>query len=114
MRNSHDQNFKIIFPPLRLAQLFIHGASPYPAGIGKYATATEHLNFHFVPPAVTDELFPWWNQRQLDFGSLEPNSTLQYPEFHMGYFWEKICLNYNSTASVSHGKQEAGCIYVNS
>ena len=59
------------------------------AGTGKYATAIEHLNFHFAPLAVTDELFPWWNQRQLDFGSLELNSTLQYPEFHVGYFCEK-------------------------
>ena len=44
---------------------------------GKYAIPTRQLNFHFAPLAVSYELFPLWNQRQLDFLSIEPSSILQ-------------------------------------
>ena len=46
------------------------------AGTGKYATPTRHLKFHFVPLAVSYDLFPRWNQRPLDF-FIKPNNTLQ-------------------------------------
>ena len=48
------------------------------AGIGKYTTPTRHFNFHFAPLAVSYELFPRWNQRQLDFFSIKSNSTLKF------------------------------------
>ena len=63
------------------------------AGTGKYAMPTRHLKFHFVPSAVSYELFPWWNQSPLDFFSIKPSNTLQLSsdEFCMSYFQKKNC-----------------------
>ena len=46
------------------------------------------LNLHFAPLAVSYKLFPLQNQRQLDFFSIEPNSTFQFSleKFHLSYF----------------------------
>ena len=61
------------------------------AGTDKYATPTRHLDFHFAPLAVSYELFPRYNQRQSDFLSIEPNSTLQFcsEKLLVGYFRKK-------------------------
>ena len=62
-------------------------------GTGKYVTTTGHLNFHFPPYMVSYKLLPRWNQRHLDFFSIEHKSTLQcFSEaFRMSYFWKKSC-----------------------
>ena len=56
-------------------------------------TPTWHLNFHFRPLTVSYEHFPWWNQRQLDFFSIEPNSILQFSTQKLKLLPEKELLS---------------------
>ena len=63
------------------------------AGTGKSATPTGHLDIHFAPFAVSYELFPQWNQKHLDYFSIEYKSTLQFlsEEFRVSYFRKESC-----------------------
>ena len=63
------------------------------AGTGKPATPTGHLDIHFAPFAISYELFPRWNQKQLDVFSIEHKSTLQFlsEEFRVSYFRKESC-----------------------
>ena len=79
MRTFCEQNcFWTITLYFNFLSVGIVDSSFQSAETGKYATPTRHLNFRFAPLAVSYELFPWWNQRQLDFFSIEPNSILQF------------------------------------
>ena len=65
----------------------------FQTGTCNYAIPTGHLNFHFAPFAVSYEFFPRWNQRHLDFFSIEHKSKLQFfsEEFCVSYFRKKSC-----------------------
>ena len=64
-----------------LFQLFICGNSQY--------LFPKCWSFDFTPLAVCYELFTSWNQRQLDFFSIEHNNMLQFSsEKPVSYFWE--------------------------
>ena len=75
MRNLHKQNFTIVFASIRCI-------STDPTFYLELANMPAHqprcLNFHFEPLAVCYELFPQWNQRQLDFFSIEHKSIYMY------------------------------------
>ena len=51
---------------LNFLSLGIVNISFQSAGTGKYATPTRNLNFHFALLAVSYELYPRWNWRQMD------------------------------------------------
>ena len=61
---------------------------------GKHATPTGHLNFHFVPLAVSYNLFPRCNQSQLEFFLIKPSTTLPFSseKFRISYFRKTSCL----------------------
>ena len=99
--DSIEQNFTIIssllhstyFPWPNFLSMGIVDISFLSVETGKYATPNGHLNFHFTPlsalfPSASYKLFPWWNQRQLDFFTIKPISTFQFSsgKFHMGHF----------------------------
>ena len=92
--DSIEQNFTIIssllhstyFPWPNFLSMGIVDISFLSVETGKYATPNGHLNFHFTPlsalfPSASYKLFPWWNQRQLDFFTIKPlvhsNSLLE-------------------------------------
>ena len=71
--------FCTIYVVFHLAQVFIRGNSGdlFPKHWNWQICHTHWaLNFHFVPLAVSYELFPRWNQRQLNFLSIKHNSIL--------------------------------------
>ena len=91
MQNLYKENFTQLFlhqyVAFQLAQLFIHGNSRYlfPKW-WNWQICHAHQAFKLPLCTFSSKLrtFPWWNQRQLEFSSIEPKSTLQLfsGEFH--------------------------------